>query len=90
MKMKKYYPILLSRAEKWFADQKHRQMWADHVAQVIKEGEYHVLEVRLAWDMAAGLTTAAERSEWVHDCEADDKHLTTLFVKVGKEVGYFG
>lgn len=23
MKMKKYYPILLSRAEKWFANQKH-------------------------------------------------------------------
>lgn len=89
MKMKKYYPILLSRAEKWFSDQKHRQMWADHVTQVIKEGEYNVLEVRLAWDMAAGLTTAVERSEWAHDCEGNDKHLTTLFVKVGKEVWYF-
>ena len=89
MKMKKYYPILLSRAAKWFSDQKHRQMWADHVTQVIKYGEYNVLEVRLAWDMAAGLTTAVERSEWAHDCEGNDNHLTTLFVKVGKEVGYF-
>ena len=89
MKMKKYYSVLLSRAEKWFADQKHRQMWADHVTQVIKEDEYNVLEVRLAWDMARLVTTAAERSEWAHDCEANDKHLTTLFVKVGKEVGYF-
>ena len=88
MKMKKYYPILLSRAEDWFADQKHREMWADHVAQVIKEGEYHVLEVRLAWDMAQGLTTASERSEWAHDCGAVDKHLTTLFIKVAKDAHF--
>lgn len=88
MKMKKYYPILLSRAEKWFSDQKHQQMWADHVTQVIKDGKYHVLEVRLAWDMAYGLATSAELSEWAHDCDGNDKHLTTLFIKVAKDAHF--
>lgn len=88
MKMKKYYPILLARAEKWIANPKHKQMWTDHVTQVIKEDEYHVLEVRLAWDMATGLTTAAERSDWAHECGATDKHLTTLFIKVAKDAHF--
>lgn len=88
MKMKKYYPVLLSRAEEWLSDQKHRQMWADHVAQVIKDGGYHILEVGLAWDMARVLTTADESTEWAHDCGAVDEHLTDLFIKVAKDAHF--
>lgn len=89
MKMEKYYPVLKSLAEEWFSHQSNRQAWAEYVTQVIKEDEYHALEVRLAWDMGRILTTAGERSGWAHECGANDKHLTTLFIKVGKEVGYF-
>lgn len=31
MKMKKYYPILKSRAEYWFSDVFNRQRWAEYV-----------------------------------------------------------
>jgi hypothetical protein len=53
MKMKKYYPILKSRAEYWFSDVFNRQQWAEHVTGVQKSGEYSDIYVRLAWDMAA-------------------------------------
>ena len=52
MKMKKYYPILKSRAEYWFSDVFNRQKRAEHVTAVQKSGEYSDIYVRLAWDMA--------------------------------------
>ena len=58
MKMKKYYPILKSRAEYWFSDVFNRQRWAEHVTAVQKSGEYSDIYVRLAWDMARMFTTA--------------------------------
>lgn len=50
--MKKYYPILKSRAEYWFSDVFNRQKWAEHVTAVQKSGEYSDIYVRLTWDMA--------------------------------------
>lgn len=58
MKMKKYYPILKSRAEYWFSDVFNRQRWAEYVTVVQKSGEYSDIYVRLAWDMARMFTTA--------------------------------
>lgn len=39
MKMKKYYPILKSRAEYWFSDVFNRQRWAEYVTAVRESGE---------------------------------------------------
>lgn len=89
MKMKKYYPILKSRAESWFSDVFNRQLWAEYVTAVQKSGEYSDIYARLAWDMARLFTTAEERCGWIDDCSANDKAFTTLAKKVGMDVGYF-
>lgn len=89
MKMKKYYPILKSRAEYWFSSVFNRQRWAEYVTAVQKSGEYSDIYVRLAWDMARMFTTAEERCDWIDDCNANDKAFTTLAKKVGMDVGYF-
>ena len=89
MKMKKYYPILKSRAEYWFSDVLNRQRWAEYVTAVRESGEYSDIYVRLAWDMARMITTAEERCVWIDDCCANDKAFTTLAKKVGMDVGYF-
>ena len=34
MKMKKYYPVLKSRAELWFSNVFNRQKWAEYVTAV--------------------------------------------------------
>ena len=51
MKMKKYYPVLKSRAELWFSNVFNRQKWAEYVTAVQKSGEYNDIYVRLAWDV---------------------------------------
>lgn len=89
MKMKKYYPVLKSRAECWFSNALNRQQWAEHVTAVQKSGEYSDIYVRLAWDMARMFTTAEERCDWIDDCSANDKAFTSLAKKVGMDVGYF-
>lgn len=89
MKMKKYYPILKSRAESWFSDVSNREMWCEYVTDVQKSGKYNDIYVRLAWDMARLFTTAAERCAWIDDCSANDKAFTTLVKKVGMDVRYF-
>lgn len=89
MKMKKYYPILKSRAEYWISDVVNRKKWAEYVKAVQKSGEYSDIYVRLAWDMARMFTTADERCDWIYDCNANDKAFTTLAKKVGMDVGYF-
>jgi hypothetical protein len=89
MKMKKCYSVLKARAEHWFSDCSNRQQWAEHVTAVRKSGEYHDINVWLAWDMARMFTTAEERCGWIDDCNANDKAFTTLAKKVGMDVGYF-
>lgn len=89
MKMKKYYPVLKSRAESWFSDVFNREMWAEYVTGVQKSGNFSDLYTRLAWDMARLFTTADERCEWIQDCDANDSAFTTLAKKVGMDVGYF-
>lgn len=89
MKMKKYYPILKSRAEYWFSVEFNRKRWAEYVTAVRKQCDYNDIYVRLAWDMARLFTTADERCGWIDDCSADDKAFTTLVKKVGMDVGYF-
>lgn len=89
MKMKKYYPILKSRAESWFSDESNRQMWSEYATAVYKSGNYNDIYVRLAWDMARQITTADERCDWIYDCSANDKAFTTLAKEVGRDVGYF-
>ena len=89
MKMKKYYPILKSRAEYWFSDASNRQRWAEYATAVHKSGKYNDIHVRLAWDMARILTTAEERCDWIDDCCANGNAFTTLAKKVGMDVGYF-
>lgn len=89
MKMKKYYPILKSRAEYWFSNVFNCQKWVEHVMAVQKSGEYSDIYVRLAWDMARMFTTADERYSWIDDCSANDKDFTALAKKVGMDVGYF-
>ena len=86
MKMQKYYPLLLERAQSLLSDVQWRQNWAEYVIRVRDSGHYKVLEVRLAWDFARIITSADERSSMIHDCNADDKCFTTLMLKVCKEV----
>lgn len=89
MKMKKYYPVLKSRAEFWFSNVLNRQQWAEHVIEVQKSGEYNDIYDRLTWDMVRMFTTAEERCCWIEDCSANDNAFTTLAKKVGMDVGYF-
>lgn len=89
MKMKKYYSVLKARTEYWFSDVFNRQWWAEHVTAVQKFGVYSDIYVRLAWDMARLLTSADERCEWIHDCDANDSAFTALAKRVGMDVGFF-
>lgn len=40
MKMKKYYPVLKSRAKFWFSHESNRQRWEEYVTAVKKSGDY--------------------------------------------------
>ena len=86
MKMQKYYPVLFERAQALMNDVVWRQKWAEYVTRVRDNEYYNSLEVRLAWDFARLITSAVERSDMIHDCDADDKCFTTLMVKVCKDV----
>lgn len=89
MKMKKYYPIIKSRAQYLFSDVFNRKRWAEYVTAVKKSCEYSDIYVRLAWDMARMFTTADERCGWIDDCNSNDKAFTNLVKKVCMDVGYF-
>lgn len=87
MKMKKYLPVLAFRLSSWLSDETNREMWAEYVSSAKQNPDVNRLEVRLAWDASRLVTTADERSEWIHDCNANDATFTTLAIAAAKVTG---